>query len=351
MKSNGSTLLPTIRFESIGPHGHCHTIVVRATVDIVPGGLSTLAEKQLPLNLTDQYFGNPVESSLKYPSDLAPFKPKADIILVATAYPPNVSSLAWNVGVTVGRHRKTLAATGPRFWKKGLFGWSPSALEPATKLPIRYENAYGGAHTVLDKQGEPTVIDLCRSNPVGKGWLSPIARRTMGDIKTLPAAQFYSKASDLPPVFGREYAVEGFGAIAPTWSSRQRYVGTGEKSAAHCADPASLDIHPLFYNCAHPDLVVPYLTGDETVQLLNLTPDEVLEFQLPGKTVQITAQFGKPSESVPVPAFLDTLIIEPDDLRATMVWRSTIPVEANPEKIEARIVSNEKTAEKETDHE
>ena len=352
MKYTNSTPFPTLCFESIGPEGrHVHTIVVRATTTINPGGLLILADEQLPLNFTDRYFGKPGASSLKYPNDLAPYKPKADIVLLATAYPPGKSALVWGVKVSVGQHAKSLVVIGPRFWKKGLFGWELSPLQPASKQPIRYESAFGGTLTFVDKEGEVRIVDVCRDNPVGKGWMSPLESKVSGGVKTFPAAQFYSGASDLPPDFGKEYAIEGFGAIAPSWSSRQKHVGSWEASEGKDTVPVSCGFDPLFFNCAHPDLIVPYLNGDEAVQLVNLTPDARLDFQLPGHVVFIAGQFAEQEEPASIPAFLDTLMIEPDDMRVTLVWRATVPVEAVPEALEARLIFNEKAAGKEAEHE
>jgi len=121
MQFTNNTPFPSLCFESTGPEGcPVHTVVVRATATIVPGAPLTLSDEQLPLKLTD-CFGKPGASSLKYPSDLAPFKPKTDIVVIATAYPPAKHSRGWKIGVTVGQHKKSLLVLGGVPLAKELF--------------------------------------------------------------------------------------------------------------------------------------------------------------------------------------------------------------------------------------
>ena len=43
-------------------------------------------------------------------------------------------------------------------------------------------------------------------------------------------------------------------------------------------------------------------------------------------------------EIAPALAHLDTMIIEPDRMRATLVWRTTVPVEPEVRVLEARLI-------------
>ena len=78
-------------------------------------------------------------------------------------------------------------------------------------------------------------------------------------------------------------------------------------------------------NGASLGLQVPYLRGDEDVQLLNLCAGvETLRFKLPGEVPRIwtDGRDGKMNETKPV---LHTVIIEPDELRVSLVWRGNAP--------------------------
>jgi len=224
-----------------------------------------------------------------------------------------------------------------------------SPVTPVPKVAIRYENAYGGALTVSDERGERRPLEVCESNPVGKGWLSPLAPKVQGEMERFPMAQIYSPGTSLK--HGEEYAVEGFGAIAPHWAFRQRYRGSWQGEEGVDEVPISSDFDFLFFNCAHPDLIVPYLQGDETVELLGLTPDGRLDFRLPGHTVYLAAEYDQQQGPEIVPAMLDTLIIEPDDRRASLIWRATVPADGDLETLAARLIFKENAANGESGHE
>jgi hypothetical protein len=343
MRFTNTTPFPTLCFETTGPDGPVHTVVVRATATIIPEAPLFLADEQLPIRLTDCYFGKPGASSLKYPSDLAPFKPKTDIIVIATSYAPARQSRGWRAEVTVGQHKKSLIVIGDCFWKKTLFlGWHRSQIAPASKVPIRYENAYGGALALPDERGGSRIVDICRENPVGKGWGSPLAPKLVGEMGTYPMAQIYAHDTQLE--YGKVCSVEGFGAIAPNWRFRQRYIGSWDEGEGDGAAPAASDFDFLFYNCAHPDLIVPYLKGDEAVQLLGLAAERKLNYRLPGHTVHLAAKYAEQQEPVIIPGLLDTLIIEPDDMRASLVWRATVPIDSDIKSLEAQFCFNEDAA-------
>jgi hypothetical protein len=350
MEYTNYTPFPTLCFETLWPDNcEYYTIVVRATANIIPDDLLDLADEQLPLVITDAYFGQPGASSLRYPNDLSPFKPKTDIILNASAYiPPNLKR-GCVTSLKVGDLVKKLAVIGPRFWKKSFMGWQLTDLVSIKTQPIRYEFAFGGIIKYKDEKGEVKVIDVYQNNPVGTGWWSALADKLNGGIKQIPAPQIYAYATKMLPVFGKEYLPEGYGAIAPTWSSRRKYAGTWKAPAEGEETPSyPPDFNQLFYSSAHPDLIVPYLAGNEQIELLNLTPSGKLHFQLPGHTVFVSARYSNSDNEVTkVPAHLDTLIIEPDEMRVGMVWRATLPVSEELSALETRMIFNEKKGEKE----
>lgn len=340
MEYKNYTPFPSLCFETLWPDNReYYTIVVRATANIVPGDALHLAEEQIPLFVTDAYFGQPGASSLRYPNDLAPFKPRADIILNATAYMPSDQPRACAVSVRVGSLEKKLIVTGPCNWNKAFTGWRVSEPGPIKKQPVRYEYAFGGSFNYTDEKGERKVIDIFNGNPVGAGWRSSLADRLDGGVKQMPAPRIYPYTKE-PPVLGKEYKPEGYGAIAPSWSSRRKYAGSWQAPAEGEDLPSyPSDFDQLFYNSAHPDLIVPYLNGDEQVELSNLTPAGKLNFALPGHAVFVAARYSdSEGEDVKLPAYLDTLIIEPDEMRAGMVWRATVSVSDDLTALETRMI-------------
>src|SRR5512140_2727900 len=121
------------------------TIVCKATYTLLPGE-SPLAPDQDEPHEADDYWNDDERRSLHLASDLAPFKRRADVILVGHAYAPEgqpVSSL--RARLVVGQVDKTIAVHGDR-----AFTLDGALLEPArfVRMPLRWERAAGGPDTV-----------------------------------------------------------------------------------------------------------------------------------------------------------------------------------------------------------
>ncbi|MFM9924877.1 DUF2169 domain-containing protein [Variovorax sp. H27-G14] len=196
----------------------------------------------VPLALADAYWGEEGASSPREESDLAPFKPRCDVIVNATAHAPRgVPSPEWEVRVKVTAGRqwvqppeppkplhpgarltpqqqaawnherqsasalaapravldKRLRVSGPSlFYLRNGREWARTASEPMLSLDMRWEHAFGG-RTLLRKPGasehEPPLLnEVCFSNPLGQGWLERRAieqarHAGLPDIERMPA--------------------------------------------------------------------------------------------------------------------------------------------------------------------
>jgi len=69
-------------------------------------------------------------------------------------------------------------------------------------------------------------------------------------------------------------------------------------------------------------LAVPDLSGDEPVRLLNLTPDGMTRFRLPGERPTIVADIGMGERAPPV--LLHTVVIRPTRGLVDLVWRASL---------------------------
>ena len=73
---------------------------------------------------------------------------------------------------------KTLTFNGPRLYQAGLLaGWNLLAAQPTSKVPLSYTLAYGGTSQVINPQygnrpEEPEYLinEVCYTNPLGTGW-------------------------------------------------------------------------------------------------------------------------------------------------------------------------------------
>ena len=127
--------------------GYEHVVVVvKGTFTLPkPGETPKLADEQVPLVDADLFTGEPGLSATLVECDYAPEKPRCDVLLNGAAHAPNgrpVERVA--VGLQVGAWRKSFAVWGNREWRRAGIGYAPSAPEPFERMPISYDNAFGG---------------------------------------------------------------------------------------------------------------------------------------------------------------------------------------------------------------
>ena len=306
-------------------------VVVKGTFAI-PNALDgevVIAEEQQPVLFAPEHHNGDVTGSLRLDADTAPFKPRADLALVGTAYAPGGQAAGhFDVLLKVGRTSKALRIFGDRHW---LFPTQAvmipiiSTPKPITALPLVYEHAFGGTNRKGDKWFD--------KNFGGKGFLGRKTKPAV-DGKALPNIE---NPTRLIASWNDEPMPSGYGFYSRAWQPRAHYGGT-EKGMANPHETFGLaaDFDHTYYNGAHPDLQVPgYLRGDEPVDLINLTRDGRRRFQLPGVRPTITLRrFAEAedasSQSEPDPratethaleAVLDTLVLFPDDGLFFQVWR------------------------------
>lgn len=200
-------------------------------IDGQPGQFraEVLDEDPLELCTADRYYGEEEASSVCEESDLAPFKPRCDVIVVGNAYAPKGQPTEhWTTGLCISvpvappnidvplptplspgerlteyqltdwqaarqeafQSRanaptrkyfldKRLKFTGPRQFRHSLFGgWQLTEPEAATSVPLRWEHAFGGSSVVpnpehaVDASSPPYLLnEVCYSNPLGRGWI------------------------------------------------------------------------------------------------------------------------------------------------------------------------------------
>src|SRR5438552_16842464 len=69
------------------PEGqHILGVLVKRTYTVVPGKPCMRAEKDHRLIPGDEHFGDPMNSTVKFETDLLPFKIATDVVLNGTAY-------------------------------------------------------------------------------------------------------------------------------------------------------------------------------------------------------------------------------------------------------------------------
>jgi len=294
-------------------------LMVRATFNIGPQW--TLADEQQPLLEADEYWGEPGESSIKYASDYHLGKLSSDIVMLGDAYVPDGKEVRQlDVSLSIGEIHKNIRLFGDREWQDGRI----SAAQPFTTMPLIYEKAFGGAHLI-----DGVVATAEERNPVGRGFAGGCQVEEM-DGEALPNLE---NPGGLITRFDQQPVPACFAAVASHWSSRAQYAGTyDERWQTSRAPYLPEDFDKRFFNTAHPDLVYPgFLKGGEAVSITHMHPAGAINFELP--YIKLNAEVSMANE-IKRPAFnLETLIIEPNQLRLGMVWRAAVTCDKQALKI------------------
>jgi hypothetical protein len=190
--------LKTSGFEWQSPHGaRALTVLCKATFDLSPGE-ARLAEEQEVLSDEDVYWDDDPSRSLCYSTDIVPYKPRADVVLVGHAYAPRQQpTRSFRARLIVGEIDKSIEV----WCHRGYRAQDGQVLEGQriTKMDLRWERASGGPET---------------NNPVGKRFDGPpdaYGTVWIGNLQP-PGLHIASHLDTFTPVC--------FAPIAPTWPSR-----------------------------------------------------------------------------------------------------------------------------------
>jgi hypothetical protein len=298
--------------------------IVKATFTI--GNPADVGLTRLPL-CTSDVISPDQPQTIRFESDLVPFKPRTDVVLAGRAYAPGGKPVPQLVaGLRVGELRYGVAVFGDRTWQwRGVAPPTISDAEPFTSMDLVYERAFGG----IDGPGSM----YCKENLVGTGFIGKKTRERVNGLR-LPNLE---DPRDVIRAWDHHPRPVGLGFYGRGWMPRLAYAGTYDEKylkERHPLPPA--DFSYRFFNGAHPDLQVEgYLRGDEEVVLVNVCPhDPDVRFRLPGIVPRITVsrwtvppepwieEHRGPDGSLPtalplvdetVTPVLDTLVFIPDE--------------------------------------
>jgi len=300
--------------------------VIKATYSIQHDKL-TLAEKQTPVNLAGEYWGDPDKSSYKYEPECAFIKPATDIVLIGHAYAPASGITEINVILRVGQIEKTVKVAGDRYWIKA-FGiismTSPSEFE---RIPLIYERAFGGWDRT---NADPEKHAFEPRNPAGTGFRSKNGNFEQGiRLPNMEDPRYPVKS------YGETYPPAGFGFTSPNWQPRAACAGTYDKAwMAQRMPLLPKDFDRRFFNAASPGLIAPgFLKGNETVIIANASKSGKIIFNLPGiPAPQCRVQLRGRTDSSPQMQ-LDTVIINMDENLLFLLWRANMILRSGPQDV------------------
>lgn len=305
-------------------------VVVKATYRLpFAGEAIELMEQQVPIVLADTATGEPGLTAPEYECDFCLNKPRVDILLLGSAYAPKgIAALKVPVGLRVGTMLKTFNVVGKRTWVTHLLGTVAAASKPQpfTQQTVSYDVAYGGIETGPKQDRKRAVY---ADNPVGCGYYPHTG---FADGKPMPQTEMMNAPVKNP---SGKYHPMSFGPLGRNWAQRVRYAGTYD---AHWEEEIFPFLPPDFderyFQSAPEDQQLPELTGGELVILANLThpaltPSGRLEFKLPDLSMSVKLIPKKGGQEV-LSARADTLLIEPDKQRFSVVWRIVKDLQNNP---------------------
>lgn len=303
--------------------------IVKATFDVSPAGEVTLAEEQIAVDFAGVYHGKPGESSIRLEPEAAFLKPATDVVLLGHAVAASRRVTQMKVGVRVGPVQKSAVVFGDRTWEPGLFRTKATDPKPFEKMPLVYERAFGG----WDRTPEDPAQHECEPrNPVGVGFKAKKGKVTEG--AKLPNLEDPAELIGGP---GDRPAPVGFGFIAGDWQPRAALAGTYDEAWTKKRSPLlPTDFDRRFFNAATPGLVAAgYLAGNEKVLVLGATPEGRWEFRLPGIQAPRCLVATKTDPDRELVTNLDTVILDADARRVTLLWRAFTTLANGPHDLRA----------------
>jgi hypothetical protein len=304
-------------------------VVLKGAYDVLSGGLVRPAATQPEIVLTDEYWGEPGRSAVKYESDLLLVKPGTDLLVLGEACAPGDRPVErMSVGLAYrGRWLKRLRVTGDREWRRGFSGLTPSSPRPFVRMPITYDHAFGGS----DENGsEPR-------NRSGKGYSS---RGTPTEGQPVPNIEWPDQLIDSPR---QRPAPAGLGVIAKHWMPRLKYGGTYDEQWLENDFPLlPSDFDDRFFHAAAQDQWIEQPQGGEMVLVDGMSPSGQLQFPLPscGVPVTFTYEDAEVSSSMRV----ETVLVDTMARTCTITWSADADIHGDPFRLACIAIGEPATA-------
>lgn len=229
-----------------------------------------------------------------------------EFLVHGQAYPPPGQPHGCAVRASFAGREKTLLVFGDRHWD----GDRTSAPAPFTKLPLRWELAYGGPDYP--------------ANPSGRG------RAAVDGVVRLPNIELPAQRITAP---GQAVAPAGFGALGPLHPQRARYRGTYDQNyLGEHAPGLPPDVDWRCFNLAPEDQWLPNaLQGDESFAFDHMHPDQArVQGRLPGVRARVFAGYRRPDGVEPefkeVPLRLTTVWFFPHAERCIAIFQGLAEV-------------------------
>lgn len=354
-----------------------HVIAIKVGYKVSNGECLVQYSPPLPLQDSDQFFGEVNQSAIRYESDFAPYKPKCDVIVNGNAYAPEGKEIEQcPVQLCLRNNKnqiildKTLLVRGDSQFQYTQ-EWEQTLPKPFICQPINYLYAFGGENKIYETKDNKELVKRLDSKFI----LSPEARNNHPERENPPIAHtafedniigcgfadnWYLDLMNNPVISapqimhakaifdvdsfikqlsnrnGVYFEPAGFGFISRAAKHRRKLAGTYDDEWLKNRHPyLPTDFDFAYWNGAPQDQQISYPTANFTIQITNMTKSGLWQATLPGHKVFVLLRFTR-GELRPVSLHLDTVIIEPETNDIALTYRLTVPVTWDVRVIEAR---------------
>lgn len=310
----------------------CLVLVVKGSFDVHADGSCSVAEEQVPVCLDGVHWGEPASSSYRYEPEIAFTKPATDVVLLGHAYAPRPGTKDMVVSLRAGPLTQQARVFGDRIWHISRGRVTMSSAVPFERIALVYERAFGG----WERRELDVAAHRCEPrNPVGTGFCT--------DVRAAEHVALPNIENPRKPITAPSERPEpvGFGFTAPHWQPRAALAGTYDEAWQQTRAPLlPVDFDLRHLNAAPARLIAPgYFRGDETIHADGVTARGTFMAQLPGPYAPQVRVGLHARPEVTAASVLDTIIVEPDERRLLMLWRTSIPLSDGPHDVAAIDVS------------
>lgn len=377
MEFKNLTPFDTLCYTMLDTEDKEHHVIAMKVAYTLQDGECIIDEENFPsLCVQDEYTGEINQSSVRCESDLAPYKPKCDVIINGIGYAPNNKPTnSFEVSVHIRDHNnkiildKTLEARGKTEYEPYLWNAIESESEPFTSLPIDYQYAFGGENKIYednpyaknlkdkDKLTEemianhpddkpPLAHTAYEANTIGKGFVDNwFLKATQKEIhfeapRIINPEHPFTMESFTKQLSGDREAPEfepaGFGIIPRTAPKRRVLAGTYDDEWVENRHPyLPKDFDFGYWNSAPVDQQIDYPLNQMSIQLTNLSKNGNWKINIPAHRAFLLMRM-EVGLLLPIPLNIDTIIIEPELNQVLITHRLKLSAELPIRVLEAR---------------
>ncbi|WDE14325.1 DUF2169 domain-containing protein [Thalassomonas haliotis] len=241
--------------------------------------------------------------------DMGFAKPRGEFLLAANACAPKEQQVTkMSVSAAVGKLKKRLKVVGDRHWDGGLL--SPASYPKSfSKMPLSYQNAYGG--------------EGFSENPLGKGLINKNTKDSQTGYYHLANVYRHKESTGADR---QKRSVAAFGPLDICWPQRAKFQGTYDQKWLDTRHPGFPDDTrgPLFNAAPEDQQISGFFRPGEKYRLEGMHSDfPVIEGKLPDIQVRafISQQQGDKETFKEVKTAIDTLWFFPELLLGVAIYR------------------------------